>query len=347
MIERFSTAILLATCLLLNSTRDAFSQDPIPIPIPQNSSNYRGAIESHMDYVTEHSLDELGEVNTAMWLATIDIRSNNLPKESLPKELRWYRKITSPGGSNLYWDQPTIVAAYELSRRTGCACYEDAADAYIQDHASSTEVGLWAGSLVRASQLTGNEEFRKIAGAAIKPWLHNGFDNQAKKYFGRLSVETAKPLVPEQPRGYTPPMYADVFDIHERPSHNYPMPMAEACLSLYQQTREDLYRQAVVRWTGHVRGSLPANGTRGAYAEDYGRVIHFLLRAAEVLECNEYRELAVTVADEAMEQLYVPKMGMFRSHPGEDRCDAVDGPGILLLALLYLDGELPESAFGF
>ena len=32
-------------------------------------------------------------------------------------------------------------------------------------------------------------------------------------------------------------------------------------------------------------------------------------------------------------------------HPGEDRCDAVDGLGILLLALLYLDtGEDDEFA---
>jgi hypothetical protein len=58
--------------------------------------------------------------------------------------------------------------------------------------------------------------------------------------------------------------------------------------------------------------------------------------------------MAASKYSDAMESLFVPRMGMFRSHPGEDRCDAVDGPGILLLALMYLDGgELPESAFAF
>ena len=38
---------------------------------------------------------------------------------------------------------------------------------------------------------------------------------------------------------------------------------------------------------------------------------------------------------------------MFRSHPGEDRCNAVDGPGILFLGLIYLQtGSQPEG-FGF
>lgn len=55
------------------------------------------------------------------------------------------------------------------------------------------------------------------------------------------------------------------------------------------------------------------------------------------LSRDEYRELARQIADEAIGCLYVNEAGMFRSHPGEDRCDAVDGPGILLLALLYLD----------
>jgi hypothetical protein len=102
-------------------------------------------------------------------------------------------------------------------------------------------------------------------------------------------------------------------------------------------------------WIEQIRRSLPANDSRRAWAEDYGRVIHFLVRASEVLQQSDFRDLAVEVADQAMEQLYVPKKGMFRSHPGEDRCDSVDGPGVLILALLYLDGSDPtlESAFRF
>jgi hypothetical protein len=143
-------------------------------------------------------------------------------------------------------------------------------------------------------------------------------------------------------------MYAEVFDIHERPTHNYPMPMAEACLSLYESTQEACYLKAVERWIEHVRRSLPANGERGAYAEDYGRVIHFLTRASRSLNRPADRRLAREVADEAVARLFVAESGMFRSHPGEDRCDALDGPGILMLALLYLEsGQDVESAFAF
>ncbi len=28
---------------------------------------------------------------------------------------------------------------------------------------------------------------------------------------------------------------------------------------------------------------------------------------------------------------------MFRSHPGEERCDAVDGIGLLFLSLIYVE----------
>jgi hypothetical protein len=216
------------------------------------------------------------------------------------------------------------------------------------DHTSSTEVGLWAGSLVRAAEYTGMAEFQQMADVSLRAWLTRGFDEKQGKYFGQLSLQTGKPLAPESPREHAPPLHAELFDLQQRPNHNYPMPMAETCLRLYEKTGDEVYRQAAGRWVTHIRNSLPANGDHGGYAEDYGRVIHFLVRAADVLERREYRDLAVQVADEAMDRLYVPKMGMFRSHPGEDRCDAVDGPGILILALLYLDGgDLAPSAFAF
>jgi uncharacterized protein YyaL (SSP411 family) len=161
-------------------------------------------------------------------------------------------------------------------------------------------------------------------------------------------VDSGTPQPPEKPRGWIPPIYAEVFDIHERPTHNYPMPMAETCLSLSEKTSGYIFVEAVERWVSHIRTSLPANGERGAYAEDYGRVIHFLVRASRSLNRPEYLELARKIADEAIERLFVVQSGMFRSHPGENRCDAVDGLGILLLALLYLDtGEEPASAFAF
>jgi hypothetical protein len=474
--------------------------------IRADDPNYTKYVRSHLNRVIQHSVDDYGPDHTRMWLATIDTSTGRLPKQPLPARLRWYRKITSPNGSNLYWDQPTILVAYAMSKHTNDDRYAASADAYIRDFlnrcvapqsglfmwgnhiyydvvrdqvapfsgghhecrphtpaweclwkhdakaterairslglahikdqatgrfcrhanwrvvpgefteaevkkampfleagaslidslcwlakqtgdadgklmqmalqaarysfaqrdqntgllrnqpiekrwdyfASTTEVGLWAGSLIRATDYTGNDEFLQIAEAAVRPWLRFGFDSEAGKYYGRLAVDSGTPQPPEKPRGWIPPIYAEVFDIHERPTHNYPMPMAETCLSLSEKTSGYIFVEAVERWVTHIRTSLPANGERGAYAEDYGRVIHFLVRASRSLNRPEYLELARKIADEAIERLFVVQSGMFRSHPGENRCDAVDGLGILLLALLYLDtGEEPASAFAF
>ena len=470
---------------------------------PQRSKYYR-AIEAHLDYLTEHSLDSEGDESTAMWLATIDIRSNGLPQPRHPKTLRWTGSATSAGGANLYWDQPTLVAAYEFSRRSGCACYQDSADAYLHDfmelcvssktglfawghgsyfdvvadqiepgrgfhechphtpaweilwgvdrkatermiramaeahildrqsgrftrvapvgsardrvgerhepslptaavlidslswlgnktqdrklselalrvarfswrhrdpgtqlvpnrapaavqpvaddgysNVASTAVGLWAGSLLRAGAQSGDAEFRRIADQAVASWLTHGFDESTAMYYERLSTRTGEPF-PRAGGESSQAAHAEVFDLRMRPTGNYPLAMAEAALSLFEATGKKVYREAVERWVGHLYLCLPANEGRGGYAEDYGRAIHFLLRAADVMDREDCRELAARFADEALDKLYVPKMGMFRSHPGEDRCDAIDGPGILILALLYLDsGDLPESAFRF
>ncbi|MCG8652440.1 MAG: hypothetical protein MI861_21545, partial [Pirellulales bacterium] len=139
---------------------------PIPEPIAEASSRYAEAVESHLDYLTEHSLDELGEVATPMWLATIDLRTNGLPAKLLPARPRWRGGATSAGGANLYWDQPSILAAYELSKRTGCACYEDAADAYISsflEHCVFAPSGLLQWGHQRYYDVT-SDQVKQVAG---------------------------------------------------------------------------------------------------------------------------------------------------------------------------------------
>lgn len=483
----------------------ASSQEPT---VADNSSaevtDYTQLVQSHFDFVLQKGRDEIGPEKTGLWLATIDARHGGLTASPMPQQKRWYRSITSPKGSNLYWDQPSVLAAYQLSRLTGENRYGAHADAYIREFlsrctakesglfqwgnhiyfdvvtdkvcpfsggyhecrphtpawetfwaidsaateqairamghchvkdlssglfcrhanpnakpgtfregevekakpfleagaslidsltwlaqktsdkelartairvarysfarrdestgllrnqpvdrrwdyfASTTEVGLWAGSLLRASNRTGEPEFAEIADAAMRPWLRFGFDKTNKKYYGRLAVASGRPEPPEEPRGWKPPQYAEIFDIHERPTHNYPMPMAETCLSLYETTGDALYLEAVERWASQVESSLPANDGHGAYAEDYGRAIHFLNRAALALDNDGYKRIAQKVASEAITKLYIPESGAFRSHPGENRCDAIDGPGILMLALLYLQtNQEPNTAFSW
>ena len=460
-----------------------------------------------MDYVTENSYDQIGERTTPMWLSTIDLRTNGLPEPVMPISPRWNGMLLSPTGANLYWDQPTILAAFELSRRTGCKCYSDSAAAYIssflnectdekgnsfidprfyydikrekavdttatipactpftpawetvwvaapdlarqqieafiqtqrsqgclkgsnqkpltesndsgietpdltmeretalissltwlsqknprqkqsltnstlalartrmnhrnvrtglvptgcifshQDsHASSMQLGAWAHALLRAARLTGESEFQQIAKQALRPWLTLGFNSRHQCYYNQLDCRTGKPVA-EPERSIrsgkvmkSPPPQTGIFNHVNRPPYQSPLRMAEACLSLHEESGDSLSEKAVERWVNLIQQELPANQNQGGYAEDYGRAIHFLVRASEVMKRPSYHTLARDLANEAMASLYVAKMGMFRSHPDENRCDSADGPGFLLLALMYLEGSDPtkQSALQF
>ncbi|MDB4645187.1 hypothetical protein OAF37_03930 [Rubripirellula sp.] len=474
---------------------------PIPIPMEQSASGFMDAVEAHMDYVTEHSYDQVGERTTPMWLSAIDLRTNGLPEPLMPSSPRWNGLLLSAAGANLYWDQPTILAAFELSKRTGCKCYSDSASAYINSffgecdtsksnpgmdprfyydirleklinttstllpcmpytpawetawaantelarkqiqafinhktakapfggssrlstsdlaHAAkqppmlaieretaliaslcwlaqqdpsqknqltkqalalaqrrmnhrniktglvptefnasnqdgntcSLQIGAWAGVLLRATEVTGEPEFQNIAKEALHPWLTLGFNLQQKQYYKQLDCNTGHPIKLSE-AGITPgkgtvtdSAQATIFAHVNRPAYQSPLRMAEACLSLHEKTGDKPSQQAVQRWINIIKQSLPANEGRGGYAEDYGRAIHFLVRASKILHKPECRTLAQDLANDAMKQLYVPKMGMFRSHPGENRCDSADGPGFLLLALMYMEGNDPTQ----
>ena len=45
------------------------------------------------------------------------------------------------------------------------------------------------------------------------------------------------------------------------------MSLAEACLTLYEQTRDDAFKQAVFRFANLIAISMPAGGGKGAYAD--------------------------------------------------------------------------------
>ena len=460
-----------------------------------------------MDYVTEHSFDQIGERITPMWLSTIDLRTNGLPEPLMPTSPRWNGTLLSPTGANLYWDQPTILAAFELSKRTGCKCYSESATAYISsflsectdsngnsfidprfyydikhekaidttatlppctpytpawetvwaadpdlarrqievfiqtqraedsldglnqkrlagsndsdietpkltiesetaliaslcwlaqqdsrqkqsltksalslarnrinhrnsrtglvptgcnfsdqgNRASSLQIGAWAFALLRAGRSTGETEFQKLAKQALRPWLTLGFNPQQQRYYNQLDCKTGKPAT-ERERSIasdkeikSAPQQVSIFSHVNRPPYQSPLKMAEACLSLHEASGDFPSRQAVERWANMIQQELSANENQVGYAEDYGRAIHFLVRASEVMKRPTYHTVARDLANEAMASLYVPKMGMFRSHPDENRCDSADGPGFLLLALMYLEGSDPtkQSALQF
>lgn len=217
----------------------------------------------------------------------------------------------------------------------------------------TTEIGLWAGCLLRAATLTGRREFETMAAEAVQAYLRYGYDRATRRYFGQLRVADGSPVLKENPipghEEYWPGNHADVWNANF-PSHDYPMAFASACVELYRRTKSGVFAEAIERWAGALEAQpLPdtaANG-RGGYAELFGRAIQFLLDAAEVTGEARHRAKASALAAEACRILHCK--GMFRGHAGEDRYDAVDGVGYLLLALYSLDtGKRPDYlGFGF
>ncbi|MGI5816582.1 MAG: hypothetical protein ACOX9R_00620 [Armatimonadota bacterium] len=215
-------------------------------------------------------------------------------------------------------------------------------------HMATTEVGMWAGCLLRAGARMPplQSEFAQMAADATDAWLRLGWDEAAGMYFGRLAVADGTPVLGPKTTEYQPGEYADPWE-PLFPAHDYPMQMAEACVELLRRTGRPIFEQAVERWVGHLRRSLPARGGHGGYAEHYGRAIHLLCVADEALGRAEWRDLAAALAEEAVQVLWTGEL--FRGHPGEDRYDAVDGVGILMLALLRLETgeEPPMMGFAF
>ena len=261
----------------------------------------------------------------------------------IAESLGWLSKIK--GGDPALVELALKVARYNFNHRDAVTglLENNPTETRWDKHCCTTEVGLWAGSLLRAETHTGNEEFQSMADAALRAYLKYGFDPQRQQFYGALQVSDGAP-VREHSTPYQPGTYTDFWK-PLFPAHDYPFCLAEACLALFQRTGEALYEEAVTRWVECIRRELPANRGRGAYAEHYGRGVHFLLGAADALPQTGARALAHQLAGEAVEVLFAH--GMFRTHPGENRYDAVDGPGFLLLALIYLETGTPPQGMGF
>ncbi|KPJ52796.1 MAG: hypothetical protein AMS16_05930 [Planctomycetes bacterium DG_58] len=439
-------------------------------------------LASHLDRLTSAVLDH----ERPMWPSVLDIRTGRYPEgDHVPK--RVYRLIGAPRGSTLYWDQPSVVAAYALSAVTDMARCAEAADAYVRsflklcvaptgmfrwgnhlyydvfdrksvafhgghhelrpitpawdvfwrhdpertanyirlmrrqhtydpvtggfnrhndgkrghafleaggvlseslawlygrtgeedlrdralrtarysyEHRSpstglvmnepdmgrwdsrvaTTEVGLWAQCLLRAGRYTSEEQFTRMACGAVRAYLEHGYDDGAGRYYGQVAVESGKPVIPEEV-GYWPRKYADAWNTDQWPTHDYPMALAEACLSLHALTGEDVFLEAVRRCARIAVETSPGRTGRWAYAESYGRCIHFLVRAGLELGSESWVAAASALADEAADRLY--EDGMFQGYPDSHVYESVDGVGYLLLGLMLLETRHEPDLQGF
>jgi hypothetical protein len=218
-------------------------------------------------------------------------------------------------------------------------------------HTSTTEIGLWGNYVLKACDLvpdTLNHRWTGMVNAAVSSWLKYGFDGRYGLFYGGLEVGSGKPATPDPEYPYQPGFHSSVWN-PLFPTHDYPLQMAECCLRLYQATGNETFKHAADRWVEHISKQTDTRGSdQILYAENYARIIHFLLHYREVVGPGEVDTLLDQVVEEVLSELYLADHHMFRSHTGEIRYDAVDGLGLLSLALLWHGtGSRPDGCLYF
>jgi len=233
------------------------------------------------------------------------------------------------------------ILTYSYSNRnpnTGLVRNSPARERWDQK-TSTTEIGLWSNSVIKAIQYLPKEKREKwliIVENSLAPWLKFGFNKEKGMYYGALDVETAKPIFKTDNYPYKPDTFTSIWN-PLIPRHDYPMQFAESCLMLYKLTHKEKYRNACEKWIVTINNQLEERKKRLIYAENYGRVCHFLLGYASEFQDKGAKKLARVLMDEAVKSLYIKKQGMFRSHSGEMRYDAVDGLGILYFSATWIE----------
>ncbi|MEQ9290143.1 MAG: hypothetical protein RIG77_24645 [Cyclobacteriaceae bacterium] len=206
---------------------------------------------------------------------------------------------------------------------------------------STTEIGLWSLNILKATEYVPQEiriNWINIVELVLKPWLEYGFDTESSKYYGALNVNSAKPIEKKDNYPYKPETYADIW-IPLFPTHNYPMHFAECCILLSKKTGKKIYKTGAERWVSSVKRQLEEGYSGALYAENYARIIHFLINYGREFNDSWANNKSKELAAEAISNLYIDQHNMFRGHTKEMRYDAVDGIGLLFFALRELENH--------
>ena len=163
-------------------------------------------------------------------------------------------------------------------------------------------------------------------------------------YFGQVQVSDGKPVTPDK-TGYWPRKHSNPWNTDQWPTHDYPMPLAEACLTLHALTGDVAFLDAVRRWARIAMDNRPGRTGTSAYAENYGRCIHFLTRAGVQLDDKRFLADASQLADEALACLC--EDGMIKGFPDGHVYESVDGVGYLLVSLMFLEQRRALNLYGF
>lgn len=261
----------------------------------------------------------------------------------LCESLAWLHGRTRDPG---LLEQALRIARYSFSHRnlsTGLVPNEPDMGRW-DSKVCTSEIGVWAQSLLRAADYTDNDAFREMACSAVKAWLEHAFDAPSGHFFGQVDIANGGAVVAEKP-GYWPMKNANPWSTDQWPTHDYPMAVAEAALTLHALTGEPVFLEGVRRLAGMAVATCPERTGQPAYAESYGRCIHFLARAGLQLGDDGLLADASRLAADARRQLL--QNGMYQGLAGLGLHEAVDGVGYLLLALLLLETREAGDLYGF
>jgi len=231
------------------------------------------------------------------------------------------------------------------------------------EHMFTQVTGCYAAQLLRSFELSGDPVFRDRAIGYLKAYEKYGWDEQARNYYAMIRFRDGKPVVeydasravPERP--FTPIGYVNVW---RTIMYTFEFPIVAAQASVYayglsdiENGRHDPELLTIAKhWAEVIEKNLPPKQGRrfkylmeiampelkktgGTYAENYGRAISFFTHLYRVTNDKHYLEVAESLAEEAVEKLYVN--GLFKGHPAKPYYQANDGVGYLLWALMELD----------
>jgi hypothetical protein len=208
----------------------------------------------------------------------------------------------------------------------------------------TSEIGLWAGCVLQAASLLGDDALANLAADAVAAYLRAAWDDDRKRYAGQVRIDDGQPLDPKAETPYQPGRWADPWNARF-PTHDTALSLAQACVELYRRTGKPAFGLATQRWARLIRAHPPQDADDGVYAESLGRAVQFLLEAADALDDDALEDQADALADWAVAALW--RDGMFAGHTAKTRCESVDGVGYLLLALIRLGSGRSADYLGF
>lgn len=217
--------------------------------------------------------------------------------------------------------------------------------------------GPYCHALLRAYEWTKVESFRDRAVAVLVAYDRLGYDPEARKYRGALSLDGSPIPGPRVVGGYgqyEPRGHLDLWEPYAA-GYQFPIYTAQAYVHAYQLTGDERLLRAARRFADWIEREPPSSGCmretwyrgyaedyapHGAHAGKYGRTISFLLHLWVVTREPTWLERARRLTDEAIAKLH--HRGLFRGHPAKPYYEAMDGVGYLLYALLELDVVLRD-----